>query len=194
MLSLIVAVAQNNAIGRNNELLWHISEDLKYFKETTTGHPVIMGRKTYESIGRPLPGRRNIVVTRGVPQEDGTIAYNITVPPIKNPQTTSLEILPNLDEAVAIAKESEQEFFIMGGGQLYNQTFPFADRLYITKIYAVAEDADTFFPAVDETEWSVLSSSGRKSDPENGIEFEFLVYGRKYSSGGSVADILCCHR
>lgn len=194
MLSLIVAVAQNNAIGRNNELLWHISEDLKYFKETTTGHPVIMGRKTYESIGRPLPGRRNIVVTRGVPQEDGTIAYNITVPPIKNPQTTSLEILPNLDEAVAIAKESEQEFFIMGGGQLYNQTFPFADRLYITKIYAVAEDADTFFPAVDETEWKVLRSSGRKSDPENGIEFEFLVYGRKYSSGGSVADILCCHR
>ena len=179
MLSLIVAVAQNNAIGRNNELLWHISEDLKYFKETTTGHPVIMGRKTYESIGRPLPGRRNIVVTRGVQQEDGTVAYNIAVPPIKNPQTTSLEIVPRLEEAVAIAKESDQEFFIMGGGQLYNQTFPFADRLYITKIYAVAEDADTFFPAVDETLWEVLSSSGRKLDPENGIEFEFLVYGRK---------------
>ncbi len=179
MLSLIVAVAQNNAIGRNNELLWHISEDLKYFKETTTGHPVIMGRKTYESIGRPLPGRRNIVVTRGVPQEDGTVAYNIAVPPIKNPQTTSIEIVPRLEEAVAIAKESDQEFFIMGGGQLYNQTFPFADRLYITKIYAVAEDADTFFPAVDETQWKVLSSSGRKLDPENGIEFEFLVYGRK---------------
>lgn len=179
MLSLIVAVAQNNAIGRNNELLWHISEDLKYFKETTTGHPVIMGRKTYESIGRPLPGRRNIVVTRGILQEDGSVAYNLNIPPIKNPQTTSLEIISKLDDAVAIAKESGQEFFIMGGGQLYNQIFPFADRLYITKIYATAEDADTFFPEVDESSWEVIKSSGRKMDPENGIEFEFLVYGRK---------------
>ena len=100
MLSLIVATAQNNAIGRNNELLWHISEDLKYFKSTTTGHPVIMGRKTYESIGRPLPGRRNIVVTRGT----------IEAPQIKNPQTTSFEVSNNLEEVIALAKNSENEF------------------------------------------------------------------------------------
>ena len=98
MLSIIVAVAENGAIGRNNELLWHISEDLKYFKSTTTGHPVIMGRKTYDSIGRPLPGRRNIVLTRG----------DVEIPPIKNPQTTSMEIVHSLEEVYEIAKGNDE--------------------------------------------------------------------------------------
>ena len=122
MLSLIVAVAQNNAIGRNNELLWHISEDLKYFKSTTTGHPVIMGRKTYESIGRPLPGRRNIVLTRG----------EMEIPPVKNPQTTSMEVVHSLEQVYEIAS-GDGEFFVMGGGMLYNETFGKADYLYLTK-------------------------------------------------------------
>lgn len=169
MLSLIVATAQNNAIGRNNELLWHISEDLKYFKSTTTGHPVIMGRKTYESIGRPLPGRRNIVVTRGT----------IAMPEIKNPQTTSFEVSNNLDEVIALAKNSENEFFVMGGGELYKQTFSCADRLYITKIYADAEGADTFFPQVLEQEWEVESQMERMTDAENNIDFQFVIYKRK---------------
>ena len=169
MLSLIVAVAQNNAIGRNNELLWHISEDLKYFKATTTGHPVIMGRKTYESIGRPLPGRRNIVVTRG----------EMPVQEIKNPQTTSFEVSNNLEQVVADAKSSENEFFVMGGGQLYKQTFADADRLYITKIYADAEGADTFFPEVKEDEWEVLQQGERLTDAENNIDFQFVVYQRR---------------
>ncbi len=179
MISLIVAVAENNAIGRNNELLWHIAEDLKYFKATTTGHPVIMGRKTYESIGRPLPGRRNIVVTKGVKLSNGATVCNIPMPEIKNPQTTSFEISNSLDEVVKMAKESEQEFFVMGGGMIYNSTFPFADRLYITKIYAAAEDADTFFPSVDEQQWSIVKSSERITDPENGIDFQFVVYERR---------------
>ena len=169
MLSLIVAVAQNGAIGRNNELLWHISEDLKYFKSTTTGHPVIMGRKTYESIGRPLPGRRNIVVTRGT----------IAMPQVKNPQTTSFEVSNNLDEVISLAKNSENEFFVMGGGELYKQTFSCADRLYITKIYAEAEGADTFFPVVDEAGWKVVKESERLVDEENGIEFQFVVYEKR---------------
>ncbi len=169
MLSLIVATAQNNAIGRNNELLWHISEDLKYFKSTTTSHPVIMGRKTYESIGRPLPGRRNIVITRGT----------IEAPQIKNPQTTSFEVSNNLEEVISLAKNSENEFFVMGGGELYKQTFSCADRLYITKIYAEAEDADTFFPVVDEAEWRVVKESDRLTDEENGIEFQFVVYEKR---------------
>lgn len=169
MLSLIVATAQNNAIGRNNELLWHISEDLKYFKSTTTGHPVIMGRKTYESIGRPLPGRRNIVVTRGT----------IAMPQVKNPQTTSFEVSNNLDEVISLAKNSENEFFVMGGGELYKQTFSCADRLYITKIYAEAEGADTFFPVVDEAGWKVVKESERLVDEENGIEFQFVVYEKR---------------
>lgn len=169
MLSLIVATAQNNAIGRNNELLWHISEDLKYFKSTTTGHPVIMGRKTYESIGRPLPGRRNIVVTRGT----------IAMPQVKNPQTTSFEVSNNLDKVISLAKNSENEFFVMGGGELYKQTFSCADRLYITKIYAEAEGADTFFPVVDEAGWKVVKESERLVDEENGIEFQFVVYEKR---------------
>ncbi len=168
MLSLIVAVAQNGAIGRNNELLWHISEDLKYFKSTTTGHPVIMGRKTYESIGRPLPGRRNIVLTRG----------SLEIPAIKNPQTTSMEVVNSLDEVYAIA-QGEEEFFVMGGGMLYNETFGKADFLYLTKIFAEAENADTFFPAVEENEWDVVRESEMMHDEENDIDFRFVVYKRK---------------
>ena len=168
MLSLIVAVAQNGAIGRNNELLWHISEDLKYFKSTTTGHPVIMGRKTYESIGRPLPGRRNIVLTRGT----------MEIPPIKNPQTTSMEIVNSLDEIYAIA-QGEEEFFIMGGGMLYNATIEKADALYITRIYAEVSDADTFFPTIDEDIWELAREGEMLRDEENGIDFQFVVYKRK---------------
>ena len=168
MLSLIVAVAQNNAIGRNNELLWHISEDLKYFKSVTTGHPVIMGRKTYESIGRPLPGRRNVVLTRG----------EIESPEIKNPQTTSFEVVHTLDQVYEIAK-GEGEFFIMGGGMLYNQSFDKADKLYITHIYAEAENADTFFPEIDPKMWVVEKEGEMLHDQENDIDFEFLVYKRR---------------
>jgi dihydrofolate reductase len=168
MLSLIVAVAQNGAIGRNNELLWHISEDLKYFRSTTTGHPVIMGRNTYESIGRPLPGRRNIVLTRG----------EIVFPPIKNPQTTSIEIVRSLDEVFSIA-QGEEEFFIMGGGMLYNATVGKADALYITRIFAEVDDADTFFPMIDENIWEIDREGEILHDEENDIDFQFVVYKRK---------------
>ena len=168
MLSIIVAVAQNGAIGRNNELLWHISEDLKYFKSTTTGHPVIMGRKTYESIGRPLPGRRNIVLTRGA----------MEIPPIKNPQTTSMEVVNSLDEIYRIA-QGDEEFFVMGGGMLYNETFGKADFLYLTRIYSEAENADTFFPEVDGKEWEVVRESQLLHDEENDIDFKFIVYKRR---------------
>ncbi|MBO5700316.1 MAG: dihydrofolate reductase [Bacteroidales bacterium] len=168
MLSLIVAVAENGAIGRNNGLLWHISEDLKYFKSTTTGHPVIMGRKTYESIGRPLPGRRNVVLTRG----------DMEIPSIKNPQTTSMEIVHSLDEVYSLV-QGDEEFFVMGGGMLYNATFPKADMLYLTKIYAVAEDADTFFPQVKDDEWEIVKEGEMMHDEENDIDYQFLVYKRK---------------
>ena len=168
MLSIIVAVAQNGAIGRNNGLLWHISEDLKYFKNTTTGHPVIMGRKTYESIGRPLPGRRNIVLTRGT----------VEVPPIKNPQTTSIETESSLEEVLKLA-QGDEEFFVMGGGMLYNATFEMADYLYLTKIYASAEDADTFFPKVEEHMWEAVKEGEIMRDEENGIEYQFVVYKRR---------------
>lgn len=108
MLSIIVATDLNNAIGRNNNLLWHISKDLKYFKSVTEGHPVIMGRKTYESIGRPLPKRENIVLTRG----------NIPTPVIKPESGTSCRVEHSIEEAVKIAKGSKEEYFVMGGGDL----------------------------------------------------------------------------
>lgn len=168
MLSIIVAVAENGAIGRKNELLWHISEDLKCFKGTTTGHPVIMGRNTYESIGRPLPGRRNIVLTRG----------ELDTPAIKNPQTTSLEVVRSLDRVLEMTR-GDEEFFVMGGGMLYNATFAQADYLYLTRIYATAEDADTFFPQVREEEWEVVKQGEMLHDEENDMDFQFIVYKRR---------------
>src|SRR5574344_1320411 len=102
MISIIVAVAKNSAIGRRNELLWHISQDLKYFKAVTTGHPVVMGRKTYESVGRPLPGRRNIILSRG---------GNIESPDIKNPQTTSFEICNDMESLISMAKKYDADTF-----------------------------------------------------------------------------------
>lgn len=167
MLSLIVAVANGNAIGKENKLLWHISEDLKYFKQITTGHPVIMGRKTYESIGRPLPGRRNIVVSRS-----GCVHGDI-----KNTNTTSLECSNTIENAINIAK-GEGEFFVIGGGELYKQTFDAADKLYITHIYSSIEGADTFFPQIDASKWIIESQGEMMHDVENNIDFKFVIYNR----------------
>ena len=171
MISIIVAVAANNAIGRGNRLLWHLSQDLKYFKEVTTGHPVVMGRKTYESIGRPLPGRRNIVLTRSVKLESVQI---------KNPATTTLEAISGIEEFLKLAQEAPQEeFFIVGGGELYRTMLPYADKLYITHIEATVEDADTFFPQIEPEIWSLERCSQRYSDQENNLEFRFALYTRK---------------
>lgn len=166
-----MAVAANNAIGRGNRLLWHLSQDLKYFKEVTTGHPVVMGRKTYESIGRPLPGRRNIVLTRS-----GKLG-NVQ---IKNPATTTLEAISGIEEFLKLAQEAPQEeFFIVGGGELYRTMLPYADKLYITHIEATVEDADTFFPQIEPEIWSLERCSQRYSDQENNLEFRFALYTRK---------------
>ena len=171
MISIIVAVAANNAIGRGNRLLWHLSQDLKYFKEVTTGHPVVMGRKTYESIGRPLPGRRNIVLTRSGKLENVQI---------KNPATTTLEAILGIEEFLKLAQEAPQEeFFILGGGELYRTMLPYADKLYITHIEATVEDADTFFPQIEPEIWSLERCSQRYSDQENNLEFRFALYTRK---------------
>ncbi len=166
---IIVAIADNNAIGRDNALLWHISEDLKFFKRTTSGCPVIMGRRTFESIGRPLPKRTNIVVSRGFDAPDG------------------LMVVPSLEEAYAAALASLEasagectvengSCFIIGGGQIYAQAMPEADRLVITHVHTVIEDADTFFPPIDPTVWEVAERSEMMTDPETGYEYEFVTY------------------
>lgn len=163
MISIIVAIARDNAIGRKNNLLWHISEDLKYFKKVTLGHPVIMGRKTFESIGRPLPGRKNIVVSK---------SGNISNP--------SVEKAEDLEELLKyLRRKRKEEYFVIGGASIYAKAMQYAHRLYVTKIYAKADDADAFFPQIDERLWETLEESPVLHDEENNIDFQFIVYGRK---------------
>ena len=155
---IIVAIADNNAIGRNNELLWHISEDLKFFKRTTLGCPVIMGRKTFESIGRPLPKRTNVVVSRsGYQAPEG------------------VRVVTSLNEAFAAVEDAEK-VFVIGGGQIYSQALPVVDRLIITHVHTVIEDADTFFPVINLSEWVVAERSDLQTDLETGYTFEFVEY------------------
>lgn len=162
MLSIIVATAENNAIGFENKLLWHISDDLKFFKATTMGHPVIMGRRTFESIGRLLPGRKNIIVTRGGASfPEGAVCVT------------------DIQKLIRDVHDSPLEFFVMGGASIYKETFPFADKLYITKIFATPAKADVFFPAISLDKWTVSSESQRFKDEENNLDFQFIVYERK---------------
>ncbi len=157
-LALIAAVARNGAIGNDNQLLCRISEDLKFFKRTTLGHPIIMGRKTWDSIGRPLPGRRNIVITRN-PQwhADGT------------------ERAGSLTSALDLAR-NESKVFVIGGGEIYAQALPLADELVLTEIDADF-DADTFFPAWDRAQFSAEASEPQTS--ENGHRYRWVIYRRK---------------
>ena len=162
---IIVAIADNNAIGKDNALLWHISEDLKFFKRTTMGCPVIMGRKTFESIGRPLPKRQNIVISRGFDAPEGVV------------------VVGSLEDAYMAAENSvipdpigNSRCFIMGGGQIYAQAMPDMDRLIVTHVHTVIEDADTFFPPIDPSIWKVESRSEMYHDEESGFDFEFVEY------------------
>lgn len=158
---LIVAIADNNAIGRGNALLWHISEDLKFFRRQTIGCPVIMGRKTFESIGRPLPHRINIVISRRDVAPDG------------------VALVHSLGEAFEIAEATNLErCFVMGGGQIYAQALDLVDKLVVTHVHTVIENADTFFPEIDSSVWKVEERSDLKHDEETGYDFEFVTYAR----------------
>ena len=160
--NIIVAIADNNAIGKDNELLWHISEDLKFFKRQTLGWPVIMGRKTFESIGRALPGRVNIVISRGFSTGE------------------EVAVAGSLEEAFKIAESTNLEkCFVMGGGQIYSQALQKADRLVVTHVHTVIEDADTFFPQIDPEIWKVAQRSELFTDEETGYTFEFVEYEKR---------------
>lgn len=158
---LIVAIADNNAIGRGNALLWHISEDLKFFRRQTIGCPVIMGRKTFESIGRPLPHRINIVISRRDVAPDG------------------VALVHSLGEAFEIAEATNLErCFVMGGGQIYAQALDLVDKLVVTHVHTVIENADTFFPEIDPSVWKVEERSDLQHDEETGYDFESVTYAR----------------
>ncbi|MFN4972936.1 MAG: dihydrofolate reductase [Bacteroidota bacterium] len=160
-MSLIVAADEDNGIGKNNELLCHLPADLKYFKQKTTGHHIVMGRKTYESIGRPLPHRVNLIVSRDpLFKADGCIVVN------------------NLTDAVVYAQAyHETELYITGGGTIYTQALTSAQRIYLTRIHAHL-NADTFFPHLDERDWKCVSSERHSADDKHAYDFTFMVFER----------------
>jgi dihydrofolate reductase len=163
MISLIVAASTNNAIGKNNQLLWHLPNDLKFFKNTTWGMPVIMGRKTFESVNKPLPGRINIVITR----QTGWKAEGVIV-------------ATDLNDALQKAAATNcKEYFIIGGGEIYKQSMAIADKIYLTRVHAVIDDADTFFPAIDETKWEQVSNEDFEVDEKHAFSYSFQIWKKK---------------
>jgi len=156
-ITIIVAASENLVIGYKNALPWHISEDLKNFKKITINHSVIMGRKTFESIGRPLKDRRNIVISR-----DKTLKIE------------GVEVVNSLDDAIYRTKD-ENEIFIIGGEQIYKMAMPIATNMHITKVYSNIE-GDAFFPTFDESEWKILSQNDLESN--EGLKFSFIDYER----------------
>lgn len=161
--SLIVAVADNHAIGKGNALPWHLPEDLKFFKRTTMGYPVIMGRKTFQSIGKPLPGRMNIVLSSDpfLSLPDGTVHFQ------------------DIDTALVHLKDlGTEEVFIIGGGKVYSRTMSIADRMYITRVHCTIDEADTFFPLVDHTHWKLTWQEAHSADDKHAHNYTFEKYER----------------
>ncbi len=160
-ISCIVAKTKNNVIGLDNKMPWHISDDLKYFKKVTTGHTIIMGRKNFESIGRPLPNRINIVLTRD-----------------KNFKNKGCIILDTIEKALKFAYDTgEDEVFIIGGGQIYEQTVEYWDKMYITEIEAEI-DGEVFFPEIDSNEWKEIWQECHSKSDKNEYDFCFKQYER----------------
>lgn len=159
-LSIIVAASENNVIGRDNALVWKLSGDLKHFKALTSGHTVIMGRKTFESIGKPLPYRRNIVIS-------GNPAFI----------AEGCEVAASIREALDWV-ENEEEVFIIGGGKIYNELWPLVDCLYLTRVHTEII-GDTFIPAVKDVEWNLVSREDFKADEKNEFDYSFLEFHRK---------------
>ena len=159
-INLIVAQSNNHVIGRDGGMPWHLPRDLKWFKSHTSGHPVIMGRNTYQSIGKALPNRRNIVISSADP---GLFP--------------DAETIRSLDEALMAVQEAEH-VFIIGGGQLYKTAMSLADRLIVTHIDTNIDDGDTFFPPIRSDEWKLTSEEEHTADDKNPLDMRFCIYER----------------
>jgi dihydrofolate reductase len=160
MISFLLAMDQNRTIGKNNDLPWRLPADLAYFRKVTMGHTIVMGRKTYESIGRPLPGRENVVVTKNTDfQAEGCF------------------VVHSVEEAKQHFQKDD-EVFVIGGAQLFEKFFPYADRLYITLIEEQFE-GDTYFQNIDKNEWNLVSKEKGMKNEKNPYDYCFLVYARK---------------
>ncbi|WKS94924.1 dihydrofolate reductase [Riemerella columbina] len=158
MITIVVAMGKNNAIGADNQLLWHLPKDLKHFKNLTSEHPIIMGRKTYESIGKPLPNRTNIVVSQKPDWfEEGIL------------------IVGSLKEAMKFAKKIDEDFFIIGGGSIYQQTIDLADRLEVTLVDSEPQ-GDTFFPDINPKIWTKTNEVFHPKDEQNPYDLYFQTY------------------
>jgi dihydrofolate reductase len=158
-VSLVVAVSENNVIGKNNQLLWSLPNDMKFFKNTTWGMPVIMGRKTFESLGKPLPGRTNIVITRKSEWEaPGTVT------------------VASLSEAIQAAEQTDaKEVFVIGGGQVYEQSMSIANRIYYTRVHTIV-DGDTFFPEIDPVQFRLVSELPFTKDARHAFDYTFEIW------------------
>lgn len=164
--SLIVALSQNHVIGRNNKLPWYLPNDLKYFKQVTMGMPIVMGRKTYESIGKPLPGRTNIIVTRN-----------------QEWSADGVRTVHSLEEAFALAEsiaeiDGRSELMIIGGDQIYKAALPLVDRMYLTEVHAHVE-GDAYFPTFDKDEWNIVGCENFDAVDPNPYDYSFVVLDRK---------------
>jgi dihydrofolate reductase len=159
IISIIVAIGENHAIGKNNQLLWHMPNDLKHFKTITSGRTIIMGRKTFDSVGKPLPRRRNIVVTR----------QDIEIP--------GCEVVKSINEGLALCAHDD-EVFIGGGAEIYRQAMDKTDRIYLTIIHKEFE-ADTFFPEIDYLQWHEVSREDFEPDEKNPLPYSFIQLNRR---------------
>lgn len=161
-LTIIVAAGENNAIGKDNQLIWHLSDDLKHFKSLTNGHHIIMGRKTFESFPKPLPNRTHVVITRQKDYKapDGVIIVN------------------SLEDALDASRFDKQPF-VIGGGEIYKQAMPLVDKLEITRVHADFENADTFFPEIDNSKWKEVSRTTHDADEKHAYAFSFITYERQ---------------
>jgi len=158
-VSAIVAIGENNAIGKNNQLLWHLPADLRHFKNKTAGHTIIMGRKTFDSVGKPLPNRRNIIVTR----------KDITIP--------GAEVVKSIEDALELCK-GEDEVFIGGGAEIYKLAMDKTDKIYLTIVHKMF-DADTFFPEIDFEKWVETEHEDHQPDEKNNLSYSFITLERR---------------
>lgn len=166
IISMIAAMDENRLIGADNTMPWHLPADFKHFKQVTMAKPIIMGRKTFESIGRPLPGRKNIVLSRGEFKHDGVVAVS-----------TIDEALHEAGYAAA-ADDDSTEVMIIGGANLYQQMMDKADKLYLTHVKAACE-GDAWFPEVDMREWEIVSQQSVSADEKNNYDFDIIEYKRR---------------
>ena len=161
-ISLVVAASDNHAIGKDNQLLWHLPKDMRFFKNTTWALPILMGRKTFESLGnKPLPGRLNLVITR-----QAGVTYN------------GATVVSSLEEAITMAKQNEyKELMVIGGGEIYTMALPMADSIYLTRVHTTIE-GDTYFPVLG-TDWIMESSEPHLADEKHAFNFDFEIWHRK---------------